>query len=175
MVNIDMSWDEIKRRAKNGASISVLADLNGVTSKVMGRVIADLEAQTGEKLVFESPKKAIKKGMKSQRIDHQKVVEMYEAGKPVKEIAAALQTYEQNIYNHIAKYKKEKKAQPEPVQEPKQDPRDEAADEAMLDVVLEQMRGLEDELINLESQAAPLRYQLNKWRKVKEAIENDTL
>lgn len=110
LVNIDMSWDEIKRRAKNGASLSVLADLNGVNTAVMREIIKGLEEQTGEKLQFAPKEKAIKKTMKKQKIDHQKVVEMYEAGKTVKEIAAEMETYDQNIYNHIAKYKKEKKA-----------------------------------------------------------------
>ena len=176
LVNIDMSWDEIKRRAKNGASLSVLADLNGVNTAVMREIIKGFEEQTGEKLQF-APKE-------KQKIDHQKVVELYEAGKTVKEIAAELATYDQNIYNHIAKYKKEKKAAeemledaksffaPEPV---KKDKADWDADLAMIDVVMEQIMALEDELENLKKQAEPLNKQLNKWRKIKEAIENDTL
>lgn len=179
LVNIDMSWDEIKRRAKNGASLSVLADLNGVNTAVMREIIKGLEEQTGEKLQFAPKEKAIKKTMKKQKIDHQKVVEMYEAGKTVKEIAAELQTYDQNIYNHIAKYKKEKKEKkeaedaksffaPEPVKK-------DEADLAMIDVVMEQIITLEDEVENLKKQAEPLNKQLNKWRKIKEAIENDTL
>ena len=174
LVNIDMSWDEIKRRAKNGASLSVLADLNGVNTAVMREIIKGLEEQTGEKLQF-APK---------QKIDHKKVVELYEAGKTVKEIAAELETYDQNIYNHIAKYKKEKKEAeemledaksffaPEPV---KKDKADWDADLAMIDVVMEQIMALEDALENLKKQAEPLNKQLDKWRKIKEAIENDTL
>jgi hypothetical protein len=184
LVNIDMSWDEIKRRAKNGASLSVLADLNGVNTAVMREIVKGLEEQTGEKLQFAPKEKAIKKTMKKQKIDHQKVVEMYEAGKTVKEIAAEMETYDQNIYNHIAKYKKEKKEAeemledarsffaPEPV---KKDKADWDADLAMIDVVMEQIMALEDELENLKKQAEPLNKQLNKWRKIKEAIENDTL
>lgn len=176
LVNIDMSWDEIKRRAKNGASLSVLADLNGVNTAVMREIIKGLEEQTGEKLQFAPKEKSIKKSMKKQKIDHQKVVEMYESGKTVKEIAAELQTYDQNIYNHIAKYKKEKKEAevarsffaPEPVKK-------DETDLAMIDVVMEQIMALEDELENLKKQAEPLNKQLNKWRKIKEAIENDTL
>ena len=171
LVNIDMSWDEIKRRAKNGASLSVLADLNGVNTAVMREIIKGLEEQTGEKLQFAPKEKAIKKTMKKQKIDHQKVVEMYEAGKTVKEIAAEMETYDQNIYNHIAKYKKEKKAETAEVKPVK------LSDEvkAMVDVIDEQISSLEDQLIMLNAQAAPLRFQLDKWRKVKEAIENDTL
>lgn len=180
LVNIDMSWDEIKRRAKNGASLSVLADLNGVNTAVMREIIKGLEEQTGEKLQFAPKEKAIKKTMKKQKIDHQKVVEMYEAGKTVKEIAAEMETYDQNIYNHIAKYKKEKKAvedaksffAPEPV---KKDKAEWDADLVMIDVVMEQIMALEDELENLKKQAEPLNKQLNKWRKIKEEIENDTL
>lgn len=174
LVNIDMSWDEIKRRAKNGASLSVLADLNGVNTAVMREIIKGLEEQTGEKLQFAPKEKAIKKTMKKQKIDHQKVVEMYEAGKTVKEIAAEMATYDQNIYNHIAKYKKEKKAVEETFLGPEPVKKDDA-DLAMIDMVMEQIMALEDELENLKKQAEPLMKQLNKWRKIKEAIENDTL
>lgn len=153
-----------------------MADLNGVTTATMRACISELEKQTGEKLVFSSKAKAIKKTMKKQKIDHAKVVELYLAGKSVKEIATEMQTYEQNIYNHIAKYKKEKAAAaPAHEPAPEQTPRDEAADKVMVNVVLELMGALEADLIDLEAKAAPLRYQLNKWRKVKEAIENDTL
>lgn len=171
LVNIDMSWDEIKRRAKNGASLSVLADLNGVNTAVMREIVKELEEQTGEKLEFAPKEKAIKKTMQKQKIDHQKVVELYEAGKKAKEIAAELHTYDHIIYNHIAKYKKEKKAEPVEVKPVK------LSDEvkAMVDVIDEQISSLEDQLIMLNAQAAPLRVQLDKWRKVKEAIENDTL
>lgn len=174
LVNIDMSWDEIKRRAKNGASMSVLADLNGVSSQVMKEVVKGLEEQTGEKLEFAPKEKAIKKTMQKQKIDHQKVVELYEAGKTVKEIAAELHTYDQNIYNHIAKYKKEKKAAEETFLGPEPVKADDA-DLAMIDVVMEQIMALEDELENLTKQTEPLKKQLDKWRKIKEAIENDTL
>lgn len=174
LVNIDMSWDEIKRRAKNGASLSVLADLNGVNTAVMREIIKGLEEQTGEKLQFAPKEKAIKKTMKKQKIDHQKVVEMYEAGKTVKEIAAEMETYDQNIYNHIAKYKKDKKEADETFLGPEPVKKDDA-DLAMIDVVMEQIIALEDELENIKKQAEPLNKQLNKWRKVKEAIENDTL
>lgn len=177
LVNIDMSWDEIKRRAKNGASLSVLADLNGVNTAVMREIIKGLEEQTGEKLQFAPKEKAIKKTMKKQKIDHQKVVEMYEAGKTVKEIAAEMETYDQNIYNHIAKYKKEKKAAEESREMYEAVKPVKLSDEtkAMVDVIDEQISSLEDQLIMLNAQAAPLRVQLDKWRKIKEAIENDTL
>ena len=172
LVNIDMSWDEIKRRAKNGASLSVLADLNGVNTAVMREIIKGLEEQTGEKLQF-APKE-------KQKIDHQKVVELYEAGKTVKEIAAELETYDQNIYNHIAKYKKEKKEAEEMLEDAKsffapEPVKKDDADLAMIDVVMEQIMALEDALENLKKQAEPLNKQLDKWRKIKEAIENDTL
>lgn len=180
LVNIDMSWDEMKRRAKNGASMQVLADLNGVTTAVMREIINGLEEQTGEKLQFAPKEKAIKKTMKKQKIDHQKVVELYEAGKTVKEIAAEMETYDQNIYNHIAKYKKEKKEAEEMLEDAKsffapEPVKTDDADLAMIDVVMEQIMALEDELENLTKQTEPLKRQLDKWRKVKEAIENDTL
>ena len=177
LVNIDMSWDEIKRRAKNGASLSVLADLNGVNTAVMREIIKGLEEQTGEKLQFAPKEKAIKKTMKKQKIDHQKVVEMYEAGKTVKEIAAEMETYDQNIYNHIAKYKKEKKAVEETREMYEAVKPVKLSDEAkaMVDVIDEQISSLEYQLRMLNEQGAPLRVQLDKWRKIKEAIENDTL
>ena len=177
LVNIDMSWDEIKRCAKNGASLSVLADLNGVNTAVMREIIKGLEEQTGEKLQFAPKEKAIKKTMKKQKIDHQKVVELYEAGKTVKEIAAEMETYDQNIYNHIAKYKKEKKAVEETREMYEAVKPVKLSDEvkAMVDVIDEQIASLECQLRMLNEHAEYFRVQLDKWRKVKEAIENDTL
>lgn len=143
----------------------------------MREIIKGLEEQTGEKLQFAPKEKAIKKTMKKQKIDHQKVVELYEAGKTVKEIAAEMETYDQNIYNHIAKYKKEKKAVEETREMYEAVKPVKLSDEtkAMLDVIDEQISSLEYQLRMLNEQAAPFRVQLDKWRKVKEAIENDTL
>lgn len=179
MIDI-MSWDEMKRRAKNGASMSVLADLCGVDYKTMKKIVAQCEEKYGEKLQFSPIEKSIKKTMQKQKIDHQKVVELYEAGKTVKEIAAEMNTYDQNIYNHIAKYKKEKKAGEEAVEEARtlfvpESGKTDDADLAMIDVVMEQIMALQDELENLTKQTEPLKKQLDKWRKIKEAIENDTL
>ena len=42
-----MKWDEIKRRLKNGTSVQVLADLNGVTYKTMYNRIKWHEKQDG--------------------------------------------------------------------------------------------------------------------------------
>lgn len=180
LINIDMTWDEIKRRAKNGASMSVLADLNGVNTNMMREIVAHLEAQTGEKLVFAPKEKAIKKSMKKQKIDHAKVVEMYEAGKTVKEIAAELQTYDQNIYNHIAKYKKEKAAVKEA---PEQNPAiaEQKAEEAeikpipfifpekvkvdpgVLDVIETNVDDLRNEIRKRVDELALLKSQLESW------------
>ena len=159
LVNIDMSWDEIKRRAKNGASLSVLADLNGVNTAVMREIIKGLEEQTGEKLQFAPKEKAIKKTMKKQKIDHQKVVELYEAGKSVKEIAAEMETYDQNIYNHIAKYKKEKKEEPVPVDPiPKR-----RFNPVVLDCIDANIDILKDKIQNHEDQIGLLKKQLEDW------------
>lgn len=159
LVNIDMSWDEIKRRAKNGASLSVLADLNGVNTAVMREIVKGLEEQTGEKLEFAPKEKAIKKTMQKQKIDHQKVVELYEAGKTVKEIAAELHTYDQNIYNHIAKYKKEKKAEPAPV-----DPISKKSfDPVVLDCIDTNIKILKDQIQKYEDQMGMLKKRLEDW------------
>lgn len=171
MVNIDMTWDEIKRRAKNGASVSVLADLNGVKTNVMKGIIAELEEQTGEKLEFTPKASAVKKGMKKGASVKDDIISLAKQGLKPKEIAEKVGTYPQYVYNIISKLKKESEM-PDPEPKPS---KDEKADEAMLDVVLTQIYSLEDILGQLDQQAEPIRYQLNKWIKIKEAIENDTL
>lgn len=90
MVRIDMSWDEIKRRAKNGAPLTVLAELNGVNNETMKQAIAELEKQTGEKCVFSKPEKP--KKPKRVPLDKAKVVDLYKAGMRVKDIAEKMGT-----------------------------------------------------------------------------------
>lgn len=178
LVNIDMSWDEIKRRAKNGASLSVLADLNGVNTAVMREIVKGLEEQTGEKLEFAPKEKAIKKTMKKQKIDHQKVVELYEAGKTVKEIAAELATYDQNIYNHIAKYKKEKKAAEETPAKVGYIPIDPIVKDLTSQFITAQIEDLTEEITQIEFKLADLKSRRADFvlilNKVKEA-RHDTL
>lgn len=48
MGRIDMTWDEVKRRMKNGATAQVIADLNGVTVQAVNAFIKrNKEAEAG--------------------------------------------------------------------------------------------------------------------------------
>lgn len=90
MINIEMSWNEIKRRAKDGCPLTVLADLNGVDGITMRKAIAQLEKETGEKIVWGSMKPTKKKTKKRKTIDKDQVKALLIAGKSVNEIALDL-------------------------------------------------------------------------------------
>lgn len=183
MVEISMDWNELKRRAKNGTSLTNLAELNGVKPDVMRQIVAELEEQTGEKLVFEKPKKKKKEPLKK-RIDKHAVLNLANQGKNGCEIATILGCSLPPVYKILKAWRAEN--------EPKQEERPpmtlnpefweelacekkDDADAAIIDVVMEQILALKDEIENLENQVKPLKYQLDKWEKIKEALENDTL
>lgn len=182
MVAISMDWNELKRRAKNGTSLTNLAELNGVTPEVLKQAITELEKQTGEKLVFEKPEKKKKEPLKK-RIDKHEVLNLANQGKNGCEIATILGCSLPPVYKIL----KEWRAENEPKQEErppmtlnpefweKLAGRKEEADAAMVDLIVEQIFSLEEQIEQIERQAAPLRYQLDKWKKIKEALENDTL
>ena len=90
MINIEMSWNEIKRRAKDGCPLSVLAELNGVDCITMRKAIAQLEKETGEKIVWGSMKKKKPVTKKRKKIDKDQVKALLIAGKSVNEIAVDL-------------------------------------------------------------------------------------
>ena len=46
-----MEWDEINRRLKNGTSVQILADLDGVTYKTMYNRIKYYERRDGKKYI----------------------------------------------------------------------------------------------------------------------------
>jgi len=52
-----MEWDEINRRLKNGASVQVLADLDGVPYKTMYNRIKYYERRDGKKYMPDNSKK----------------------------------------------------------------------------------------------------------------------
>lgn len=87
MINIEMGWNEIKRRAKDGCPLTVLAELNGVDCITMRKAIAQLEKETGEKIVWGSMKPTKKKTKKRKTIDKDQVKAWLIAGKSVNEIA----------------------------------------------------------------------------------------
>lgn len=90
MINIEMSWNEIKRRAKDGCPLTVLAELNGVDCITMRKAIAQLENETGEKIVWGSLKKKKPVTKKRKKIDKDQVKAWLIAGKSVNEIARDL-------------------------------------------------------------------------------------
>lgn len=90
MINIEMSWNEIKRRAKDGCPLTVLAELNGVDCITMRKAIAQLEKETGEKIVWGSLKKKKPVTKKRKKIDKDQVKACLIAGKSINEIAQDL-------------------------------------------------------------------------------------
>ena len=90
MINIVMDWNEIKRRAKDGCPLSVLADLNGVNSKVMGEIIKELEKQHGEAIVWGDKKPKNKKEPQKKRVDRAKIAQLLQEGKTPAQIADRL-------------------------------------------------------------------------------------
>lgn len=90
MINMEMSWNEIKRRAKDGCPLTVLAELNGVDCITMRKAIAQLEKETGEKIVWGSMKKKKPVTKKRKKIDKDQVKAWLIAGKSVNEIARDL-------------------------------------------------------------------------------------
>ena len=90
MINIVMDWNEIKRRAKDGCPLSVLADLNGVNSKVMGEIIKELEKEHGETIVWGDKKPKNKKEPQKKRVDRAKIAQLLQEGKTPAQIADRL-------------------------------------------------------------------------------------
>ena len=98
MINIEMGWNEIKRRAKDGCPLTVLAELNGVDCITMRKAIAQLEKETGEKIVWGSLKKKKPVTKKRKKIDKDQVKAWLIAGKSVNEIAQDLGCSTPSIY-----------------------------------------------------------------------------
>lgn len=55
-MQLPMTWDEIKMRARDGAGRQILADLNGVDYKTFCKWLEQQESIHGEKIVFNKPK-----------------------------------------------------------------------------------------------------------------------
>ena len=51
MIQIVMSWEEIKRRLKEETPMQIIADLNGVDVETMKKIIQKLEKEHGEKVL----------------------------------------------------------------------------------------------------------------------------
>ena len=182
MVQIEMSWDEIKRRAKNGASLTVLAELNGVTNETMRKTIAKLEKETGEKCVFSKPEKQVK--AKKTPLDKNKVIELHKQGLKNAEIARRMGTYDARISIIIKAWKqKENLMTPPPIVPIDQKTEDILApldktvedffgpepepkrrfDPGVIDCIDANIDGLKDELQKLEDQMEMLKKQLADW------------
>jgi transposase-like protein len=102
-----MSWNEIKRRAKDGCPLTVLAELNGVDCITMRKAIAQLEKETEEKIVWGSMKKKKPVTKKRKKIDKDQVKAWLIAGKSVNEIAQDLGCSTAAIFKIKRELKKE--------------------------------------------------------------------
>ena len=177
MVRIDMSWDEIKRRAKNGASLAVLADLNGVNNDTMKKAIAALEKETGEKCVFEKIKKPKKKLLKP-RVDKHKVLELANQGKKVSEIATICGCTTPPVYKILKEWRAEHPQEEAPVvakkivvsvepeKLPKIQPQMIEIDAGVADVIETNIDDLRDLIQKKLDEIEMLKYQLRSWEDI---------
>lgn len=187
MMNLSMSWDEIKTKARNGVSMSILADLNGVQIPVFKKCVEELEKQTGEKLVFSKPEKEEKP--KRQTLDKQKVIEMTEQGiKPVI-IAERLGVTPAHIYNVLHVWRranpdkkarkpsqKTVKAKPAPVKTELKAPIPVKITKIMIepgvaDVIETNIDDLKDQIQKHLDQIEILKFQLQSWEALLNASE----
>ena len=64
MARMEMTWDEVKRRMKNGASVKTIAELNGVAEQTVYNFIKkNKEADAGITEITEKEEKKVKELM----------------------------------------------------------------------------------------------------------------
>ena len=95
MGRIDMTYDEVKRRMKNGASTQVIADLNGVTVQAVNAFIKrNKEAEAG----LPEPEKKLADWDESDKLFVDKDV-IEEIGIVIDKINISISNYQREIDN----------------------------------------------------------------------------
>ena len=177
MINIVMDWNEIKRRAKDGCPLSVLADLNGVNSKVMGEIIKELEKEHGEAIVWGDKKPKNKKEPQKKRVDRAKIAQLLQEGKTPAQIADQLGCTTATIYAARKRIQEaikpvELKFKP-PTVDLEDDPVDldqETLD--MLDMYLDKnIEVLEAEIEKKKTEIEQIKRKLRTWIQIKKKFE----
>lgn len=151
MMQIDMTWSEIKKHLKQEMPIQVLADLNGIGQKTMVNVIKKLEEEHGEK-VLPPPKRGrpkTKTPARSTRYARKKQElmtppQIVPINPKAEDILAPLDQTVEEFFG------------PEPEQKRRFDP-------GVIDCIDANIDGLKDELQKLEDQMEMLKKQLADW------------
>lgn len=133
MKKLVMTWDEIKTRARDGASASILADLNGIASQTFNKLVDEYEKETGDKIVFRRPDKQENHNSKKAKIRHEEVVELAKQGLKASQIAQKMGVTEQCVYGHISRATRDGILPKKEKSEPK-DTTDHMADEVRKDI-----------------------------------------
>lgn len=177
MINIVMDWNEIKRRAKDGCPLSVLADLNGVNSKVMGEIIKELEKEHGEAIVWGDKKPKNKKEPQKKRVDRAKIAQLLQEGKTPAQIADQLGCTTATIYTarkRIQEAIKPREFPPKP-EKAEADPVPEDLDQEtldMLDMYLDKnIEVLEAEIEKKKNEIEQIKRKLRTWIQIKKKFE----
>ena len=143
MMQIDMTWSEIKKHLKNEMPLQVLADLNGIDQKTMVKVIKKLEEEHGEK-VLPPPKRGRPKTKTPARSTYYKRKKEALENEKQENILTPLDDAVKDFFG------------PEPEQKRRFDP-------GVIDCIDANIDGLKDELQKLEDQMNMLKKQLADW------------
>lgn len=180
LINIVMDWNEIKRRAKDGCPLSVLADLNGVNSKVMGEIIKELEKEHGEAIVWGDKKPKNKKEPQKKRVDRAKIAQLLQEGKTPAQIADQLGCTTATVYLARKRFQEaftpiEMKFEPPKPEKVEADPVPEDLDQEtldMLDMYLDKnIEVLEAEIEKKKTEIEQIKRKLRTWIQIKKKFE----
>lgn len=174
MMQLPMTWDEIKMRARDGASRLILADLNGVAYTTFCKWLEQQESIHGEKIVFNNPKNDNRQKSSSaeKKERNEAIVKDYAEGKTMKEVAAKYGVTPATVLNVLRKYREKGLVPERKKQEPKQEAKPEPAEtksDLDEDLLTELCRICAEHEKNYELAAAgimTLENQMEKERKI---------
>lgn len=164
MYRLAMEWWEIKMRARDGASLQVLADLNGVSTGHLANMISEYEYKTGDKIIFR--RQTVQKGKagRNMAINYDDVKKRLDAGEKATTIATDYGVSVQTIYNARSRAaKKEKKDQKA---EPEKDKPAAAMDEKIRITLRNNMAEVRDEIKEHEESLKALKIILDDWERL---------
>ena len=116
MARMEMTWDEVKRRMKNGASVKTIAELNGVAEQTVYNFIKkNKEADAGiEDFPPADPKVKQAEPLDSRTIDNKRLNELWQKCEAEKKVLLAQQknceAHQKKIQKKIRKLDREYEA-----------------------------------------------------------------
>ena len=99
---IDMSWEEVKMRARDRMPINILADLNGISLISMKDYIERMEEKTGEKIRWGSKHKEDHMNRKKYTYDKKEIIDRYINGEKPTAIARSIGIGPQIVHNILS-------------------------------------------------------------------------